>query len=206
MSPERWEQVKRIVHACLEQAPGRRAAHASEVCGGDAELASAVNSLLESYDESTDFLETPALELEAAEDPAGTEIGPYRLVERIGEGGMGEVYRAVRASDFEKQVAIKLVKRGMDTDFLLRRFRDERQILAVLDHPNIARLIDGGAAAGRSPVRRTCRRSAARSIVPARQDRGRLPRWAASRTRRGHRGITRSDWPCAASRVLNDYA
>ncbi len=58
---------------------------------------------------------------------------------------MGSVYRAVRSSDFEKQVAIKLVKRGMDTDFILRRFRHERQILAALDHPNIARLLDGGA-------------------------------------------------------------
>ena len=71
--------------------------------------------------------------------------GPYELVEEIGHGGMGVVYRAVRRDQgFERFVAVKLVKRGMDTDFILRRFHNERQILAGLDHPNIARLLDGG--------------------------------------------------------------
>ena len=149
MSPERWEQVKRIVNACVEMDTERRAAAAVEACGDDSELASAVRSVLDSYTEAGEFLETPAVELNRGGDLAGTEIGPYRLIERIGEGGMGEVYRAARASDFEKRVAIKLVKRGMDTDFVLQRFRHERQILAELDHPNIARLIDGGAAGGR---------------------------------------------------------
>jgi tetratricopeptide (TPR) repeat protein len=77
------------------------------------------------------------------------DIGPYRLLNRIGQGGMGEVYRAVRSADFETQVAIKLVKRGMDTDFVLQHFCRERQILAALDHPSIARLLDGGAIDGR---------------------------------------------------------
>jgi serine/threonine protein kinase len=74
-----------------------------------------------------------------------SNIGPYKIIRRIGQGGMGAVYLAARDDDqFKKQVAIKLIRRGMDTDFVLRRFRNERQILASLDHPNIARLLDGG--------------------------------------------------------------
>jgi serine/threonine protein kinase len=83
---------------------------------------------------------------------AGARIGAYKIVREIGRGGMGAVYLAVRAdSEYQKRVAIKLVKRGMDTDFILRRFRNERQILASLDHPNIARLLDGGTTADGLP-------------------------------------------------------
>jgi serine/threonine protein kinase/tetratricopeptide (TPR) repeat protein len=79
------------------------------------------------------------------ERPIDQNVGPYRLIREIGRGGMGAVYLAERADDeFRRQVAVKVVKRGMDTDFIVRRFRNERQILASLDHPNIARLLDGG--------------------------------------------------------------
>ena len=78
--------------------------------------------------------------------PIEARIGPYRLVRELGQGGMGTVYLAVRDDDvFSKRVALKILKRGMDTDAIVRRFRTERQILAGLDHPNIARLLDGGA-------------------------------------------------------------
>ncbi|HXP86087.1 MAG TPA: serine/threonine-protein kinase [Bryobacteraceae bacterium] len=86
------------------------------------------------------------MERRQEESLIGCQLGNYRVCEAIAEGGMGTVYRAVRVNDFEKQVAVKLVKRGMDTDFILRRFRRERQILSGLDHPNIASLLDGGAA------------------------------------------------------------
>lgn len=80
-----------------------------------------------------------------AQSVVGRRIGPYRVIREIGHGGMGTVYLAVRADDqFQKRAAIKLVRRGMDTDDILQRFRNERQILANLDHPNIARLLDGG--------------------------------------------------------------
>ena len=75
----------------------------------------------------------------------GRRIGPFRILHRIGSGGMGDVYLALRADDaFNKRVAIKLVKAGVDREEILQRFRHERQILAALDHPNIARLLDGG--------------------------------------------------------------
>ena len=97
---------------------------------------------------SDDFLETPAVEqfrgLSAEAEPR-SRIGPYTMLRELGHGGMGTVYLAARSDQgFEKTVAIKLVRRGMDTDFILERFRNERRILADLDHPNIARLLDGG--------------------------------------------------------------
>src|SRR5919108_385911 len=77
-----------------------------------------------------------------------TRIGPYRLIREIGRGGMGTVLLAVRSDDvFQKRVAIKILKRGMDTDAIVRRFRTERQILASLEHPYIAGLLDGGSTA-----------------------------------------------------------
>ena len=119
-----------------------------------------VESLLESHDDASGFLAKPAADLgytlhyagdESAEYPAGFRAGPYQLEKRIGRGGMGSVWLASPLSNSQIQrigsnqkVAIKLVRRGMDSSEILRRFRMERQVLASLDHPNIARLIDGG--------------------------------------------------------------
>ena len=108
-----------------------------------------VEKLLAAHDESGAFLVSPAqlvaAEMEFVEERVGQRIGPYEIVREIGHGGMGSVYLAVRADDqYRKQVAIKVVKRGMDTDAILRRFMMERQILANLEHPNIARLLEGG--------------------------------------------------------------
>src|SRR5262249_44194965 len=98
---------------------------------------------------SGDFIEEPALDITQAladgEPMVGRRIGSYQVLRPIGRGGMGAVYLAGRADDqVRKQVAIKLVKRGMDTDAILRRFRSEQQILADLDHPNIAKFLDAG--------------------------------------------------------------
>lgn len=142
MTPERWQIVQRIFHESLERPAAERAAWLAATAAGDAELEAEVASLLASADTDEGFLETPA---RPPEEPARARIGPYDVVREIGNGGMGTVYLAIRADEqFKKRVAIKVVRRGMDTEAVLRRFRQERQILAGLEHPNIARLLDGG--------------------------------------------------------------
>jgi serine/threonine protein kinase/Flp pilus assembly protein TadD len=127
---------------------------------GDEELRREVLSLLDSHEEAGDFLEptaevedsAPAKENEPEPDLAGVRLGAYKLVREIGHGGMGAVYLAVRAdNEFDKHVAIKLIRRGMESEFSVRRFRAERQILARLEHPHIARLLDGGTTSGGFP-------------------------------------------------------
>src|SRR4029077_14142682 len=121
-------------------------------CAGDEELRREVEMLLDSHTRADNFIDRPSLFF-SAEDfhdsgaaiAAGQIVGSYRILREIGRGGMGAVYLAERADDqYQKRVAIKLIKRGMDTDAVLRHFRKERQILASFDHPNIARLFDGG--------------------------------------------------------------
>jgi len=148
---ERWAEVKRILGTCLELEPDERASYIGQSCGGDASLMADVHNMLAANAALGGFLETPILGDDSEEILTGSPIGNYVLRELIAEGGMGKVYRAVRVTDFQKNVAIKLVKRGMDTEFILRRFRQERQMLAGLDHPNVARLLDGGATADGRP-------------------------------------------------------
>jgi serine/threonine protein kinase len=136
MPLKRWPRVKDIVNACVDLEADQRGAYIREACHGDATLCHDVTRLLAAYDELGDFLETPVLESEREELPLGSRIGSYEIREPLAEGGMGTVYRAVRTSDFEKQVAVKVVKRGMDTKFILRRFRHERQI----SPPSITRI------------------------------------------------------------------
>jgi serine/threonine-protein kinase len=151
MEPERWRQIEELFHSALECEPAQRSALLDSGCGADASLRQEIESLLLSYEKGS-FTETPAfvegvrlLEDRESRSFVGRSIGPYRVIREIGRGGMGAVYLASRADQaFEKQVAIKLIKRGLDTDDVLRRFRGERQILANLDHPNITRLLDGG--------------------------------------------------------------
>src|SRR5208283_2991338 len=105
--------------------------------------------LLEAYPEAGSFLEAPAaatdptLNIPLAEKP-GTTIGRYKLVEQIGEGGMGAVFMAQQVEPVKRAVAVKIIKPGMDSKAVLARFEAERQALAVMDHPNIAKVLDGG--------------------------------------------------------------
>ena len=146
MESENWARVKQIVNECLDLDAAKRKDHIVEACGGETLLMGEVESLLASYAEAGDFLETSALEEEQEKAQKGRRIGNYQIRETIAQGGMGAVYKAVRADDqYHKEVAIKLIRTGFDSDFLVRRFKAERQILANLDHPNIARLLDGGA-------------------------------------------------------------
>lgn len=149
MSDGRWERLEQLFHAALPLDPEARAALLEKECRGDRGLLAEVERLLSASGRAGGFIEVPAAALAFAgpvdEAMIGRQIGAYRLVREIGRGGMGAVYLAERADGaFEQRVAIKLIKRGMDTDQVLARFRAERQILASLDHPNIARLLDGG--------------------------------------------------------------
>jgi serine/threonine protein kinase len=152
MTPERWAQVKEVLYAVLDLEPEQRPGYLNRVCANEPSLRLEVESFILSHAQvDSDFLKTIDPDgagrdgIEARQSLVGRLIGPYRIVEEIGAGGMGEVYRAVRADDqYQKQVAIKVVRRGFDTDSGLRRFKAERQILASLDHPNIARLLDSG--------------------------------------------------------------
>jgi eukaryotic-like serine/threonine-protein kinase len=148
VKPERWTEIKALLDGALEQPPAERERWLLAAAGGDAALAGEVAALLSLETEMGDFLERPLFDLH---DPlggggrSGEEVGPYRLGREIGRGGMGVVYIAERADDeYRKTVAVKVLKRGLDTDEVIGRFRAERQILANLEHPNIARLIEGG--------------------------------------------------------------
>src|SRR5713226_10136611 len=149
---ERWVRVKELFEAAVDLDPNQRTALLDKECGGDEILRGEIESLLRSDERTDGFIEQPAFEIprdlfsEAEEEPfVGRQFGAYQLIREIGRGGLGAVYLAARADDeYRKQVAIKCVRRGLDTEDILRRFRNERQILAQLDHPNIARLIDGG--------------------------------------------------------------
>jgi eukaryotic-like serine/threonine-protein kinase len=153
MTPERWQQIEDIFQTAVDLPTAERTAFLTEACAEDDVLRTQVDLLLTQYMQAGDFIETPPLTADldwlatlAESDPLiGRRIGAYRLEREVGRGGMGAVYLGLRAdNEFQKRVAIKLIKRGMDTDFILRRFRRERQILASLDHPHIARLLDGG--------------------------------------------------------------
>ena len=151
MNPERWKQVRAVFDQAVLLPSKDRNVYLDQVCGSDSELRNEVDSLLLSNSQAGDrFLNMPAVDL-AKIPPApvptrvGRRIGAYNVIEEIGQGGLGEVYRAARADgQFERQVAIKMVRGGYDSAAVLDRFRHERQILASLDHPNIARLLDGG--------------------------------------------------------------
>jgi serine/threonine-protein kinase len=143
MEPHRWQQVRSLFQAALVAEPAHRTAHLAAACGGDAELRAEVESLLAAYQEAAGFLSSPA---EEAPEPLSLQrIGPYQVAQRLGAGGMGVVYLGLRADgEYQRRVAIKVLKPGLDSEEVIRRFRTERQILAALEHPNIARLLDGG--------------------------------------------------------------
>ena len=146
---ERWRVVARILDGALDLALEERLPFLDEMCAGDPDLRAEVETMLAGAS-AEGFLESPATfvagsMLELEDERMEERIGPYRPVRELGRGGMGVVYLAERADgQFEQRVALKLVKRGMDSDEILSRFLAERQVLARLSHPNIARLLDDG--------------------------------------------------------------
>ena len=150
-----WPRIRNVLDAALELAPELREAYVAEKCP-EADIRRQVYSILAAYNDETSFLERPvalaSLSSAAGVPLPGDRIGPYLLEKKMGEGGMGAVYLARRADEaFDKVVAIKLLKRGWASEEEIRRFRVERQILADLEHPNIAKLLDGGSTAGGQP-------------------------------------------------------
>jgi serine/threonine protein kinase len=142
----------------LDHTPSDRAAFLDVACPDDPELRGRVALLLQAHEKAADFLESPAaagfrptiLESTTTERP-GSLVGPYRLVEPIGEGGFGIVFLAEQERPIRRKVALKVIKPGMDTRQVIARFEAERQALALMDHPNIARVLDGDATESGSP-------------------------------------------------------
>jgi eukaryotic-like serine/threonine-protein kinase len=150
VNAERWQRLQELFHAAIPLGTPERERVLSEACGEDAALRMEVDRLLAAHERPGGIIESPIAPLDSSigEDEVsavGKRFGPYRVVREIGRGGMGSVYLGERADgQFEQQVAIKVIRRGMDTAQVLARFRAERRILASLEHPNIARLLDGG--------------------------------------------------------------
>jgi eukaryotic-like serine/threonine-protein kinase len=145
---EKWDQVKELFTLALEHNPEERSRFLRQACAGDDSLLREVESLLSNFEGTDTFLEeSPAANLFFARSCAIVDrrIGAYRVLRQIGQGGMAIVYLAERADDqYRKNVAIKMLKPGTHSDEFLRRFRNERQALAALDHPSIVKLLDGG--------------------------------------------------------------
>ncbi|MGH9258363.1 MAG: tetratricopeptide repeat protein [Acidimicrobiales bacterium] len=160
MTPSRWEQIERLFEAAADLDARGQAAFLAEACGSDTELRAEVEALVaaERRSRSGAFISDPvqrAAEALAGDSDAsrvGERVGPYRLVREIGRGGMGTVYLAERAdAQYQASVAIKFARGGFAAPELERRFRAERQFLAGLTHPNIARLLDGGTTSEGTP-------------------------------------------------------
>ena len=157
MTVESWDRVKELLHQAMQLAPQQRARFLDEACSSDAALRGEVESLL-SADEGirSSFLQSPPLanELGADSDGLGSTVAlepgqifsqRFQLVRKLGEGGMGQVWLAEQTSPVRRQVALKLIKAGMYDEALVQRFQSERQSLAIMDHPAIAKVFDAGA-------------------------------------------------------------
>ncbi|MDX6306313.1 MAG: eukaryotic-like serine/threonine-protein kinase [Blastocatellia bacterium] len=154
MNADRWQRLNEVFAAVRETEPGRQSEILRQACGGDEQLRREAEAIVAAAREAdsrgflkSDVFAAGAQVLIANEIPPGTVIGPYRVVREIGRGGMGAVYLATREG-FHQQVALKIIKRGMDTEATVRRFVQERDVLASLNHRNIARLLDGGTTDG----------------------------------------------------------
>jgi eukaryotic-like serine/threonine-protein kinase len=143
---EQWSKVKEAVAAALERPAAERSAYLDGVCDGDPSLRAEVDSLLSAY-ETSDGLSTPAWlgQLQHNQSFTPNTIGPYHLIRKLGEGGMGQVWLAEQTAPVQRQVALKLIRAGMFDESVLQRFQSERQSLAIMDHPAIAKVFDAGA-------------------------------------------------------------
>lgn len=148
METERWHEVDRLFAEALDRPRAQRLAFLDAACAGDTALRREVERLLAADEAGADFLAGPPeelLELNLDEQEEGGSLGPYRLLRKIGSGGMGTIYLARREDEhYQRDVAVKILRSDLESDEIRHRFIAERQILARLDHPNIAHLYDGG--------------------------------------------------------------
>src|SRR5947209_798127 len=145
-----------FLEAVETYAPDQRHAFLDLACGQDHSLRQRIEMLLRAHEQSNSLLDAPSAELaatmrEPAREGPGTLIGPYKLLEQIGEGGFGVVFMAEQQHPVRRKVALKVLKPGMDTRQVVARFEAERQALALMDHPHIARIFDGGETASGRP-------------------------------------------------------
>ncbi len=149
MNPVRWQEVKIALHRALEMEGASRLAYIDEITANDAELRSELMSLIAAHEGSADsFLNIPAAVMDAGAGTAylqaDSRIGNYRLVCEIGQGGMGQVWLAEQMAPVRRLVALKLIRAGMYDEIVAHRFQAERQSLAIMDHPAIAKVFDAG--------------------------------------------------------------
>src|SRR5262249_8949292 len=153
MDPTRAEPDDIFCDVLELASSAERAAYLDRACGDNADLRRRVERLLEAHADAGSFLAAGPPVLATTADPVaesgGTIVGPYKLVEAIGEGGMGTVWMAQQTEPVKRLVALKLIKAGMDSRQVIARFEAERQALALMDHPNIAKVLDGGTPSGR---------------------------------------------------------
>ena len=153
MTPERWDRIESVLQTALDMAPAERQDYLARECKGDSILTAEVTSLIDAYDKSKDFIEEPVLAsdvdviLELCENNIGREVGPYRLIKRLGSGGMGEVYLA-RDLRLNRSVALKILPEFLSDDARLNRFRKEARAASALNHPNIITIHDVGESEG----------------------------------------------------------
>ncbi len=157
LTPERWERLQALFTSAVDLPPDECAAFVARETAGDEDLGRELNGMLHQHSRAGERIARAIGQAAAAKSGAewiGRRFGPYRIVREIGHGGMGLVFEAVRDDlEYQKTVALKVAPWYRDTPELRERFRLERQILASLEHPNIARLIDGGSSGGRALLR-----------------------------------------------------
>src|SRR5512139_826236 len=155
---DRLNREETVFHAAVQLAPEKRAAYLALACGGDETLRRRIEALLQAEAAADPFFRKEALHVAMGADPQGVptvvlpvtekpgdRIGRYKLLQQIGEGGCGVVYMAEQEEPVRRRVALKVIKLGMDTKQVIARFEAERQALALMDHPNIAKVFDAGA-------------------------------------------------------------
>jgi len=141
---QQWQRIKEVVGSALERPAAERAAYLDQVCSQDSELRKEVESLLSAYRDSDRLSEAPGQIAWPRSEAEPHLIGPYRLLKELGIGGMGQVWLAEQTEPVRRQIALKLIRAGMYDSATVQRFRAERQSLAIMAHPAIAKVFDAG--------------------------------------------------------------